>query len=66
MSNEVKLTVRFSDDDHAWIAGHQWISLSRFIQVKNDTMKEMKLLQERVLELEQENTHLRGLLKERL
>ena len=66
MSNEVKLTVRFSDDHHAWFGGHQWISLYRFLEVKSDTMKEMKLLQERVLELEQENTHLRGLLKERL
>ena len=35
--------VEFSDDDHVWINGKQFISLKRFLELKNDMIKEYGL-----------------------
>ena len=55
--------VRFSDDDHVWIDGKQFVSLNRLLEVKNSEIKEMRLMNERVKELTAKNRVLMMMLK---
>lgn len=58
--------VKFSDDDHVWIDGTQFVSLDRFLKVKNSGIKDMQLMNERLRELTAENESLKTLLKNSL
>lgn len=55
--------VMFSDDDRVLIDGKQFVSLDRFLEVKNSGIKEMRLMNERVEELIAKNKALITLLK---
>lgn len=55
--------VMFSDDDHAWINGNeQFISLRRFLYLRDTMDKECKLLMDKIKELYKENEALKVLL----
>lgn len=59
-----KVEVHFHEDgDHVWINGMQFISLNRFIRMKNCQLNEMQLLQDKVTELTKENEHLKQTIK---
>lgn len=59
--------VRFDESkNHVWIDSKQFISLERFIELKNDTLVELKLLQEEVSRLRGENEAYKVLLKDKL
>lgn len=54
-----KVEVEFVDEDHAWIEGKQFISLKRFLEVKQDKVTEMEILNDEVDRLNHDNTALR-------
>lgn len=56
--------VEFHDDgEHIWIDGKQYVSLKRFIDLKQTQLKEMQLLQEKASELTKENNAFRDTIK---
>ena len=65
MAEELK-KVNYSDPDHIWVDGNQFVSLKRFCEVKKDSAKETNLLQKEVKKLTEENKALRVLLKDTL
>ena len=58
--------IRVIDDNHIYYEGRQFVSLQRFYELKNSELQEMKLLNERVEELTEENKSFETLLKTRL
>lgn len=67
MSEKTKLTVEFDKSkEHAWIDGHQYVSLDRFLEVKRDSVIETRLLNDRMKELLEENEAYKVLLKDKL
>ena len=66
MSEEKNIKVNFADEDHIWIDGNQFISLNRFLNVKKDSSKELRLLNEKNIELTKENEAMKVLLKNQL
>lgn len=58
--------VRVVDEDHIWIGGNQFISLNRFMTLKNDMNRELNGHIKRVKELTEENDALKVLLKNKL
>lgn len=66
MNEEKTLKVYFSDEDHLWIEGNQFVSLKRFSQAKKDVADEMRLLNDKNKELTKENEALKVLLKNQL
>ena len=63
MAEELK-KITYSDPDHLWVDGNQFISLKRFTEVRKDSAKELNLLQKEVKKLTEENKALRVLLKD--
>lgn len=55
--------VLISDDNHIWIDGKQFVSLKRFLELRNSESNEMQLLSDKVEELTSENDSLKKLLK---
>ena len=47
-NKKVNKEVMFADKDHVWIDNRQYISLERFLTVKNDIHTETRLLNEKV------------------
>ncbi len=67
MSEKTKLTVEFDKSkEHAWIDGHQYVSLDRFLEVKSDNAIETRLLNDRMNELLEENEAYKVLLRKQL
>lgn len=67
MSEKTKLTVEFDKSkEHAWIDGHQYVSLDRFLEVKRDSAIETRLLNDRMKELLEENEAYKVLLRKQL
>ena len=61
---EQTVKVRFHEDgEHLWIGAKQFVSLERFLTVKNDQNKEAALLQEKVKQLTEENEALKLTIK---
>ena len=54
-----KVEVEFSDDQHAWIDGKQFVRLDRFLEVKQDKLTEMEILNDEVDRLNEDNKALR-------
>lgn len=55
--------VMFSDEDHVWIDGSkQFISLNRFLYLRDVMDKEYRLLMDKVKELSKENEAMKVLL----
>nr|WP_296955119.1 hypothetical protein [uncultured Mediterraneibacter sp.] len=50
-NKKVNKEVMFADKDHVWIDNRQYISLERFLTVKNDIHTETRLLNEKVRQL---------------
>lgn len=46
--------VLFADNDHVWVDNRQYVSLERFLKVKNNILTETKLLNEKVRQLTEE------------
>lgn len=44
--------ISVKDEDHIWFNGKQFVSLHRFIEMKNSELKELMILQDKVLELQ--------------
>lgn len=62
-----RLFVKFGKDkEHIWIDGVQYVSLNRVLKIKEDAIKEQKLLNEQINSLLEENKAYRTLLKEQL
>lgn len=65
--NEVKnMKVEIVDEDHIWVNNKQYISLKRFGDAIKEVAKEMKLVDEKIKELAEENEALKLLLKNQL
>ena len=58
--------VDFTDDDHVWIDGNQFVSLRRYFESRESLLKEFKMLNEKFDEIKAENEALKTLLKESL
>lgn len=55
--------VMFSDEDHVWIDGNkQFISLNRFLYLRDVMDKECRLLMDKIKQLSKENEAMRVLL----
>ena len=55
--------VMFSDEDHVWINGNkQFISLNRFLNLRDVMDKECRLLMDKIDQLSKENEAMRVLL----
>lgn len=55
--------VMFSDEDHVWIDGNkQFISLKRFLNLRDAMDKECRLLMDKIDQLSKENEAMRVLL----
>lgn len=63
---EMKKVTMDSDKKHAWIDGHQYVSLDRFLEVKRDSAIETRLLNDRMKELLEENEAYKVLLRKQL
>lgn len=63
---EMKKVTMDSDKKHAWIDGHQYVSLDRFLEVKRDSAIETRLLNEQMKELLEENEAYKVLLRKQL
>lgn len=58
--------VMFSDEDHVWIDGNkQFISLNRFLYLRDVMDKEYRLLMDRIDQLSKENEAMRVLLNDK-
>lgn len=58
--------VMFSDEDHLWIDGNkQFISLNRFLYLRDVMDKEYRLLMDRIDQLSKENEAMRVLLNDK-
>lgn len=66
MNREEMKLIKWSDDDHVWIGGRQFISLLRFAEAKKETLDEYIENIKRADAIAEENIHLRALLKEQL
>lgn len=65
--NEVKnMRIEIVDEDHIWVNNKQYISLKRFGDARKEVAKEMKLVDEKIKELAEENEALKLLLKNQL
>lgn len=60
------MNVNFTDKDHVWIDGRQYISLRRFFEKVAEVASESKRLAEENEKLIAENEHYKALLKESL
>jgi hypothetical protein len=56
---EKKVEVRFSDEQHVWIEGKQFIRLDRFLAIKQDKITEMEIMSEEIDRLNKDNQTLR-------
>lgn len=65
MSEKIMKEVMFADDDHVWIDGKQFVSIKRFLESKNATIKETMVINERLEKITEENEALKVLLKNR-
>lgn len=55
--------VMFSDEDHIWVDGNkQFISLNRFLYLRDVMDKECRLLMDKIEQLSKENEAMRVLL----
>ena len=63
---ETTKTVRICDNDHVFIDGKQYISLTRFTELTQKNSLELDMLQREVEVLSVENKALRVLLKKQL
>lgn len=62
MKEEMRKVI-FSDDDHIWIDGNeQFISLKRFLYLRDTMDKEYELLMDKIEELYKENEAMKVLL----
>ena len=62
MKEEIR-RVMFSDEDHVWIDGNkQFISLNRFLNLRDVMDKECRLLMDKIKELSKENEAMKVLL----
>lgn len=61
-----KIEVTYTDEDHIWIGGDQFISLNLFMELKHDMIKELNDHIQRVKELTDESNALKVLLKNHL
>lgn len=59
MENEV----RVHDKDHIWYKGKQFVSLTRFIELKTNQLNEMEILEDEIDRLNNENKSYKTLLK---
>lgn len=58
--------IKVVDEDHIYYNGKQFVSLHRFYELKNNELQEMKMLNERISELTEQNRAFETLLKKRL
>lgn len=56
------LEVSFTDDDHVWVKGKQYVSLKRMFEIKEHDLKELKNMEELTERLLLENQALRTLI----
>ena len=63
---KVKEEINIADDNHIWFRGKQYISLSRFNELKKAEVEEIDLLNQKVDELTEENEAYRKILKKEL
>lgn len=66
MSEVKNMRVEIADEDHIWVNNKQYISLKRFGDAIKEVAKEMKLADEKIKELAEENEALKLLLKSQL
>lgn len=67
MTSEETIKVRFDDTkEHVWINGEQYVSLKRFIEVREAVNREMRILSDEVKRLTEENNAYKTLLKNSL
>ena len=60
---EDKNKIMFADDQHVWINGKPFISLDRFVIVRNELNTEIRLLMDENKRLKEENDAFRVLFK---
>lgn len=58
------VNVNWSDEDHVWIGGKQFVSLNRFQELQNDSSKELDNYIKKTEELTSENEALKFLLRD--
>lgn len=63
---KVKEEINIADDNHIWFRGKQYISLSRFNELKKAEVEEIDLLNSKVEKLTEENEAYRRILKTEL
>lgn len=61
--NGEEQTLRIIDEGHLWLGGAQYISLKRFYEARNEVNEELRMLNDKVIELTKENEAYRVLLK---
>ena len=61
-----QVTIKYSDDNHVWIEGMQFVSLNRYHELRSEAATEMRLLMDEVVELTKKNKALKSLLKQAL
>ena len=60
------MNIKFSDEQHVWIDGKQYIRLDRFLEVQDNIRIETGILHERCIKLQDENNALKKLLSNSL
>lgn len=63
---KIREEIEIADNDHIWLRGKQYISLSRFNELKKTEVEEIDLLNQKVDELTEENEAYRKILKKEL
>lgn len=66
MAEEMMKVNMHEDGEHLWIKGKQFVSLERFAEVKKCGAEELRLSEQKVKELTEENEALKVLLKKEL